>query len=256
MQKEYNNILDKPMLGKESHVEKEIKMNNIIYIDIKNIDVNSIIFRKGKYIADLNLQYYDIKYPYHHDMEDTLHILCQGIKLSQWGTGTKKYKDCRLPCEKNTSSFVELENKIHMIQKIFSEYILGQNIQNLNQEQTQALNDRNINVLMIKNNKMCKIIKLGSETESTVNVQITGIDQFNDLLMDHRFNRRTSYYCADIILAFACCTYENKSTAPNNIKLSFKPYIKIMEMRYNKAKYLEMSNNRNQIMIQDNVMVL
>jgi hypothetical protein len=300
----------------------ESVMDNIMYVDAKNIDLKRIIVQlgqpkvthegqpkvthegqpkvthegqpkvthEGRPISNLNVQFYKTAYFYNDNISNdpldqdsqksslikplidpllnNMVILCKDVALSQNRRGAHVYqkKTCNLPLNKKLGMFDELEDKIRTIRSLVIDFILKQNVPNLDNNYADELREKRVNIEMMRKGKLCKIIKLGSKSENNINTKIETIDQFNELMADPKFNKYNSdfYYKADIFIAFRCCVYSPKYNNTdtidtinknNDMRISFTPYIKLMIMRYNKASCVTIIDTADKI-IADNVLVL
>ncbi len=266
-------------------------LKNIMYVDADNICHENIKIQQG-HMSENNIRYYDIRYLYgdvsHNQLEGSLNILCKDLMLSQKRYGAYIYgnNNCALPLNTHADTFHLLSNFIQMVRTIAIDHILAQNIPMMDLEAVTKLREKRIGLEMMRKGKLCKIIKLGSKSENHVNSQVRSIEEFNKLMRDYRYNKpdTDSFYVADLIIGFRCCVYrrENKqhiidkqdnpnidklgnpnidklgnpNTDPYNTMISFVPYLKLMEMRYNRAECIPMINTDDKIIGLDNVLVL
>lgn len=236
-------------------VQKEIKIDKLIYINMNELKKKYIVIKEGLNNKNTNIQYYNIYYN-----EELLNIMCQNLKLNQSCSGIKNLqrygpKAAILPCEQNENVLIELENNIRCVRDVFLDYIISQNIPNISIENIDQIKNKNITIKLIgiKNN-LCKIIRLGSKTENNINTEITDINDFNNLLMDYRYNniKNDAYYKANIIIAFKCCIF-----GPEDRRvIGFSTYIKLMELQFNKAKCVSIINTNDKVLIDNNIMIL
>ena len=266
-------------------------LKNIMYVNADNICHENIKIQQG-HVSENNIRYYDIRYMYgdmpHNQLEGSLNILCKDLMLSQKRYGAYIYgnNNCTIPLNTHADTFHLLSNVIQMVRTIAIDHILAQNIPTMDLGAVTKLREKRIGLEMMRKGKLCKIVKLGSKSENHVNSEIRTIEEFNKLMRDYRYNKpdTDSFYAADLIIGFRCCVYrrENKqhiidkqenpdidklgnpnidklgnpNTDPYNTMISFVPYLKLIEMRYNRAECIPMINTDDKIIGLDNVLVL
>jgi hypothetical protein len=258
-------------------------LKNIMYIGADNMCRENIKVLQG-HMSKNNIRYYDIRYMYgdmaHNQLEGSMNILCKNLMLSQKRYGAMIYgkNNCSLPLNTQSDTFYLLVDIIQIIRNIAIDHILTQNIPMMDLEAVTKLREKRINLEMMRKGRLCKIVKLGSKSENHVNTQIHSIEEFNKLMKHYGHNNpdTDSFYVADLIIGFRCCVYrrENKqhiidkqcdsnidklgnpNTDPYNTMISFVPYLKLIEMRYNRAECIPMINTDDKVVGLDNVLVL
>lgn len=263
-----------------NQTKTKVYLKNIMYVDAHSISHDAIKITKGQQLTEHGVQFYDISYSYgdqsQNQLEESMNILCKDLMMCQKRYGAYIYSDnsCSLPLNTQSDSFHSLDDAIRTIRSTVIDHILKQNIPMLDVEHAQMLRDKRIDLEMMRKGKLCKIVKLGSKTENHVNTQIRSIEEFNNLLKDYKYNKinTDSFYKADVVIAFRCSVYRrdnekyivdeegdeilNPKTDPYNMVISFVPYLKLVEMRYNRAWCVPMINTDNKIVALDNVLVL
>jgi hypothetical protein len=272
-----NNFIAINHMGHSNH---NPYIKNIMYLDTSDICYEKIKIKIGQYLHDHNIQFYNIMYHYnnisHDRLEKSLNILCKDLTLCQkrYGAyvcgGDTCTSTCNLPLVIEDESFQFLECIIRMIRSVIIDHILAQNIPMMNHEHAENLRGKRVYLEMMRKGKLCKIVKLGSRTENHVNTEIQSIGEFNNLLKDYRHNKinTSSCYKANVVVSFRCSVYrkENKKYIidkegnpkidPHSMMISFAPYLKLVEMRYNRAVCAPMINTDNKVVALDNVLVL
>lgn len=259
--------------------KEKVYLKNIIYVDSNNICNNDVKIKIGQYFSEHNVQFYDIDYCYGNksqdQLEESMNILCKDIMLCQKRYGAYIYdNNCNIPLNTLDDVYHHLGDVIRMIRNNAIDYIVAQDIPMMDLEDAQKLREKRIDIEMMRKGKLCKIVKLGSKTENHVNTHVRSIEEFNNLLKDYRHNRinTDSHYRADLIISFRCSVYrrENKKyiideegndvlnpkTDPYNMIISFVPYLKLVEMRYNRAWCIPMINTDDKVVALDKVLVL
>ena len=241
-----------------------ISMRNMIYVDINEFDPVNLIIRQGRKIMEHDLQTYEIFYKYTQgSFTDRFNLLAKDLVMKQNRKGVILYGNkCNVPLDEHQGTYSDVDRIIRLIRSKVISYIRT-NTQNATIESEDP---KYLNIEMMRHGKMCKIIKLGSRGENNVNTEIKTIEQFNSLLMDYRYNKRSteSYYKADIFISFRSCVYVHKPNSDpetgqpiqKNQRISFIPCAKMMELRYNKANCISVIDHDDKVMIKDNVLVL
>lgn len=254
---------------------------DIVYIDANSVDHTSMMI-KNKQVNDT--RFYDIMYRYGQSSLDRtidesfgyMSILIKNLKLCQkrYGAITFGNMNYFLPLDNQTDEYRDLEDMIKGIRNVIITHIVDQNIPFLDKEHAEELRNKKVSLEMVHKGRMCKIMKLGTKSEEHINVRIKTVDEFNSLLKDYRYNKinSDSFYRADVVVSFRCSVYKrnnkkfimdkdgieqlNPKTDPYNMVISFTPYLKLVVMRYNKARCVPVINTENKVVPLDNVLVL
>lgn len=274
--KKYNNRINR---ARVSFCQKEDKktnrFKNEMYVDLDNFDLTRVIVApRAASLSRSNkvdqtkesIIEYEILYKYIDCREsgdplqsnvtvtDKLNLFCNGIGLKQNRRGVRinAYNNCNLPLDQCRPPFDKLNYVMQGIRDRVIKYIITYDPQNKDIKATESL-ESNIYIQMMNRGQMCKIIKLGSRSENNQNVDVPSIEGFNALLADYKYNNKNtdSYYKANFIVSFKSCVYG----FPDK-KISFKPYVEMMEIQYNKASCVPEINRENQIIVTDNILVL
>ena len=274
--------------NKDSHMhlgssinKTKLYIKNIMYINAHNISHKAIKITAGRHLIEQNVQFYDVLYncgdkDAQNQTNEPINILCNDLKMCQKRYGVTIYRsnNCSLPLNTHSESFNALASIIYMIRSTAIDYILQQNIPLLDIAYAELLRKKRIDIEMMKNGKMCTIIKLGSKTENHINTQIYSIDEFSNLLKDHKYNKINTdfFYKANIVISFRCTVYRkyNKQysieekqndthipqSVPYNMMIGFVPYLKIIELCYNRASCIPVINTNTKTTMLDNILIL
>ena len=257
--------------GKKNIASNHIK--NILYVDLDSFDLTRVIVRPEVTFSrsikfnrsKQSMIRYEILYQYIDPNEpdttngtnrliDKLNLFCNGIGLNQNRRGVRinSYNSCNLPLNRYKDPYDKLNSVMKGIRDYVVKYMITQN-NNIEAMRAMETKESNIYIQMMNRGQMCKIIKLGSKSENNLNIDVPSIEEFNALLTDYRYNKKNSdsYYKTDLIISFKSCVYGDPDK-----KISFKPYVKIMEMHYNKASCIPEINLEDLIIMTDNVLVL
>ncbi len=237
--------------------ELGIKFKNVTYVNYKNINTDSILFVDTENIVKNLVHPYNIMYKYSSGNEHSIgmNIYCDNIKLSQSRKGTimTKYNTFLLLGESEQCDL--LINALKKIREKFIDYVRDECGLKISKCYSNDLKNEEVKIFVGTGNRFPHIIKLGSMSENNVNTEILNIEQFNELLKDHRYNKENSesYYVVSMIVNIACCVYDKLHEGK---KISFKPYVRMMEIKYSKAHCIPLMKTKENIVITDNVLVL
>ena len=150
-----------------------------------------------------------------------------------------------------------MENTINLIKEKALDFF-EHNIDNICNDDLQRVRQRREDVSMLNRRKrLCKIIKLGSKSEGNINTEIKTVEEFQQLMNNRVYNRPNSdrYYVVHPVISFSCCLY-GKENNNDKWKVSFKPYVIMMEMEFSKATCVHMINREEQLIYTNNVLVM
>ena len=234
---------------------------------IQYVNINDVMYGEVSYIKkDIKhtkeenqpdqRHIYIINYNYQNGIKNTLNIYCENISLNnkRYDILVTKYNDPILPINKKNDSNTNMMNQLKQLKCDFIDHIIKLKLPHFDNEHAEAYKEKNILISMKNGKNLAHIIKLGSLSENNINTKITDIGQFNQLLKDYRYNntKSGSCYLANLIINFRISLYMHE----NLFRISFNPYVKKMEIKYNKANTVsEFDQNDNMIMI-DNTLIL
>ncbi len=250
--------------GEISFIKKNLKLSNGItkrgeYSQKQfNSKQNIPVQNKCEKNESEQIQSYLINYRYHNSINNSLNLYCENVTLNNKRNGINftKYNEVILPMDMRAENEVNI-NIINVLKQIkcnFIDYIKKLNLPNLDKIHAEEFKDKMINISMMNGKKLAHIVKLGSLSENNKNTEIKSIEELNQLLIDYRYNNTKlgSYYKANIIISLRHCLYKHE----NLLRISFKPYLKDMEIKYNKARTVSNFDTNDNIVMIDNTLIL
>lgn len=220
----------------------------LLYVDIDEIDEKNIsVGEDKKDLYDGKLTIYRIKYQY-NTINSLLYVSVNNIKLHNFNGIAQYYDRNILHYDKKFQKNIDFINKVKSIRnKIIDIFI---NKYTMDIEYLNEMKNKNIHLFV---SEKTKIIKLGSKTENNININITSFDDFNNYIFNKSYNRYNSdrYYLANLIVSFNVTMYVHVCS---KWRLSFKPFIKSFEFKFNKSKTISNFNTPNNIFISNNIL--
>lgn len=239
----------------------DIYIDNITYLNSNKFDEKNIIIKKMgtyNYITNIdNYKYigYDIKYTYHNKFIDNLNIMFNNVRLKQAKYYKNYYGNHILPYDNKCENGIFLEKIINIIKDKFIRVIENDFGNILDNENLKYFKNLQSKIHITNNEKLCKIIKLGSKTENNINIEIKTIEEFSDILSNKFYNKLNSdrFYYTHPIIGFKGCIYRKGMDKWN---ISFKPYVIMTEMQYSNSKCINLINREDQLIYTDNTLIL
>jgi len=245
----------------QSNSVPNVHLKRILYVTTDDFDLKRVIIQT-KTLKNHDIKMFDVMYMYGSDdiskidstdsLIDKLNLFCKDLAISSNRKGTRinGFNWCNIPLNQQYGSFDVISNIIKQIREKIIEYYKI----NFSQLNVECQPYEYVKIEMMRNGKMCKIIKLGSKSENNVNSEIKSIEQFNNLLKDYKYNKfvTDSYYKLNSIISFRSCIYHKI----DNFALSFSPYAKLMEIQYSKADCIKIIDETEKIVTMNNVLVL
>lgn len=231
-----------------------ISIYGYTYVDMGNVKIPKVLIEPCNGKSD-KIKYYSIRYRYHDMMDEYMNVFCPDIKLHHRKGCFDNYGNATLCYDEDNDINHSLETFINLIKSCAIDHLIN-NVQGIDMMDAQRVKDQRLTIyMMLKHNKkLCKIIKLGSKSENNINTEIKTTDEFNKLISDRRYNRQNTdrFWLANILISFRCLLY--KQSPAENWKISFKPYIRLMEVRFNKASCVPVINREEQLVITSNTL--
>lgn len=232
------------------------KFKNVTYVDYKNINPNNVIFVDSGNIVHGVVRPYNVMYKYSSGIYSVrMNIFCDNIKLSQSRKGviTTKYSSFLLFGE--SEQYDVLKSELQKLKKQYIDYLSDNCGIKFERYYLDNIEKEEIKIYIGQGNNFPHVIKLGSIAENNINTEILNIEQYVALLKDYKYNKEDSesYYVASMIISIRCSVYDKLYDGK---RLSFKPYVKMMEMKYNKAHCVPVMKPVENVVITDNVLVL
>jgi len=235
----------------------EKRIRNIPCINMGEIDIRCLVFEDMMKTFQNHGHSYKAMYTHSPATEYStlMNIFCDNLRLSNSCKGmiTTKY-NTMLPFIQDEQYDV-LKNTLKTIKEKFIDYLSNAHGSRYGEFFLQDFKNEEIKIYMGHGDRFPHITKLGSKVEKNLNTYITDVEQLNELLKDYRYNneKTESWYTASMIINIMCSTYVNSDCEK---RISFKPYVKIMEIKYNKAHCVPMLEMKQHVVITDNVLVL
>lgn len=249
-------IIESDSKVKKEENLKRTEFKTVTNVDCKNVNLDSISYVDTEKTVHM-VHPYNVMYKYSpgNDHSLKLNIYCDNIKLSQSrkGVTTTKYNSFLRLGKSDRGD--QLLGTLKRVKEWFIDYLVDKCGINFDKYYLIGKRDEEVKIFIGNGNKFPNIVKLGSVSEKNINTEITNVEQLDKLLKDYRYNneKTESYYEASMIINISCCVYEKLYDGK---KISFKPYIKIMEMKYNKAHCIPLMKTKENIVVTDNVLVL
>lgn len=254
-----------------------IEINNDMYVNSYDFDIKNLVIKERK--SNDKFVRFAIRYKYGDSTNDTsieapLKIMFNNFKLSQSRHGAISYKNDIMensivrryfcPYDRECDAYKLLQQILSHVKKGFVEHIKSCIKYTLDDKNIDKFIESKPFVSMTnRTGKICKIIKLGSKSENNIDQLIHTIDDFNNLLMDYRYNKQNSdsFYRTNSVIGFCACLYiKREGTDEDNgncvYMSSVKPYISLMEMSYNKASCISAIDLREKTCPIDSVLTL
>lgn len=236
---------------------KEVTIYDYTYVDADKIRLPDVII-KEYHNNKGTIRYHSINYKYHDTVQNQMNILFSDLKLHPKIGGVGKYDNITMYCDFKDDSFHRLEDLINLIKNKTLNYF-EQNEQDLDLEDLKRVKGKRLSIYMKMkhSDKFCRIIKLGPKSSGNVNTEITCLEDFNKLIDDYRYNKSGTdrYFIGTLLLSFRTLLYKHND-ADAKWRVSFKPYIKLMEVRFSKAKCVSVISREEKVVITNNVLSL
>ena len=218
-----------------------------VYTDLANINLDNINISSLK--KNPNMIIFNITYNY-NNIQDTLCVSCGNIKLSHFKGIVESYDKHILHYDKKYQPNMDFINKIKSMRCYLIEYFIS-NYDNLDIKYLEETKNKNIQLFV---SKYTKIIKLGSRSENNINTKINSFEEFNEYIHNRTYNSYNTdrYYLADMLVSFNLILYRNSRI--KKWRLSFKPYIKSLEFKFNKSNTKSILDKSNNIFISNNIL--
>ena len=219
----------------------------ILYTDLENVNLDNTIISSLKKTP--NMEIFNITYNY-HNIQNMLCVSCNNIKLNHFKGITERYDKYILHYDTKYQPNIDFINKIKSIRCHFIDYF-SNNYGNIDIKHLEETKNKNIQLFV---SNYTEIIKLGSKSEDNINTKINSFEEFNSYIHNRTYNRYNTdrYYLADMLISFNLITY--RCPIGKKWKLSFKPYIKTIEFKFNKSKTNSILDKSNNIFISNNIL--
>jgi len=150
-------------------------------------------------------------------------------------------------------------------------------IHNINTAQNNTLSEESIDKIIKSSDNLInilvtslgdletKVVRLGSASTNYTNINVKTLKDLQSLIRDQKYNKQTDdsrYICNTVLTFNSFVTVKKEHNEENediNIEskhISFRALIDVMEMYYNKSKWISVLNPHNKIVVIDNTLVL
>lgn len=231
------------MMKQDDDSNTNIMIPDSPYIDISKIRMENICIGQSPINYMKCCKRYNWNYKYCEFIEDKLTIYVQDLKLT--GSVRTDFSNPYL-CYDKESGF----NLDTMLQQLKLKYIkyIEDNEQDHDIRNLEDLKNKKPHI-KIKYGET-QIIKLGSKKENNKNKKID-VNEYNKLVFKKN-NNNDIYYTANLLISIKCFMYKNRDEK----YISFNPFIKLMEIKINKAKCKSTINTNDNYVVINNTIKL
>jgi hypothetical protein len=202
-----------------------------------------------------NIHFYSINYQYDDKLLSYLNILINSLPLCNKRYGAYQYSDksAHLPLNTETDVYMSVMSFIqkirdYVIDKIMINYT-GDHV--FDPEYISSLKTKKIKIEIMHKGKLCKIRKLVPKNDKYESIKT--INDFNKLMKDYKYNNDSgSHYIGNLIISFRCYVYKRD----DKLSISFTPYLKLVEMIFNKANIISQIDQCDKIAGLNNILVI